>query len=364
MHVPFVDLKAQYESIKEEIDAAIQSVLDQASFVGGNIVMQFETAFADYIGIGNCIGVANGTDALEISLKALGIGKGDEVIVPALTWISTASAVNNVMAEPVFIDVLEGERTINQELIEEKITENTKAIIPVHLYGLPANMPDICELAKKYDLKIIEDCAQTHGAEINGRKVGTFGDLGTFSFYPSKNLGAYGDGGAIVSDSEELTEKCRMLSNMGQLQKHEHELIGRSSRLDNLQAAILKVKLGHLDEWNDQRIKIAEQYSANLESVSTPVIPDGFKHVFHAYVIQSRERDRLMDKLKDNDIGCAIHYPTPLPHLACYKYKNHKVGNFPVAEKLCEEIVSLPMYAELDGEEFKRVVRVLNGISL
>ncbi|MEO1255876.1 MAG: DegT/DnrJ/EryC1/StrS family aminotransferase, partial [Bacteroidota bacterium] len=213
MNIPFVDLRAQYQSIKEEIDIAIQSVIDQTSFIGGKIISEFEYDFAKYIGVSHAIGTANGTDAIEIALKSLGIGAGDEVIVPALTWISTGGAVNNVGAEPVFVDVLEDQRTIDPYLIEAKITSKTKAIIPVHLYGLPVQMDRILSIARKYDLKVIEDCAQAHGAELGGKRVGTFGDIATFSFYPGKNLGAYGDAGAIVTNSQELEEKSRMLAN-------------------------------------------------------------------------------------------------------------------------------------------------------
>ena len=359
MQVPFVDLKAQYESIKGDIDDAVQSILNQSLFVGGEVVSQFEIAFASYLGVRNCIGVANGTDALEISLKALDIGPGDEVIVPALSWISTASAVNNVGAEPVFVDVLADERTINSELVAEKITENTKAIIPVHLYGLPARMHEICEVAKKYGLKVIEDCAQAHGAEINGKKVGTFGDLSVFSFYPSKNLGAFGDAGAIVTDSERLKEKCRLISNLGQPKKNDHVILGRNSRLDALQAAVLKVKLAHLDNWIKYRNEVAKWYNTQLGSVVKPLVPEGLKHVYHLYVIQSPRRDDLMNKLREGDIGYALHYPTPLPHLKSYAYKTHVTGDFPNAEKLCAEVLSLPMYAELTEEEVEQVSEVL-----
>ena len=360
MHVPFVDLKAQYESIKEEIDDAIKSAIDKTFFVGGDIIDEFVTAFANYIGVKHCIGVANGTDALEISLKALGVGPGDEVIVPALTWVSTALAVNNVGAEPVFIDVLEQERTINPGLIESKITSRTKAIIPVHLYGLPAYMSEICAVAKKNHIKVIEDCAQAHGADIAGKKVGSFGDLATFSFYPSKNLGAYGDAGAIVSDSGELSSRCRALSNLGQEKKHDHKLIGRNSRLDSLQAAILKVKLKHLDEWIEKRMEVAAWYEESLTNASKPIVPAGFKHVFHLYVIQNSNRDDLFTRLSSHNIGSEIHYPKPLPFVGSYEYKKHLIGDFPIAERLCSEILSLPMYAELERKNIHKIADVVN----
>ncbi len=348
MKIPFVDLKAQYVSIKEDIDAAIQSAIDQTSFIGGEVIADFESEFAKYIGISHCVGMANGTDAIEIALKALGIKEGDEVIVPALTWVSTSGAVNNVGAEPVFVDVLEDERTINPALIEEKITNRTKAIIPVHLYGLPARMYELVEIANKHDLKIIEDCAQAHGAELNNKRVGTFGDIATFSFYPGKNLGAYGDAGAVVTNESELAQKCRMLANHGQLQKHDHKVIGGNSRLDTIQAAILKAKLPHIEMWTESRIRVANSYNKKLALVEKPMVPERVRHVFHLYVIRSKKRNELMNMLKGENIGCAIHYPNPLPHLESYKYKNHKVGDFPIAEKLCDEILSLPIYPELD----------------
>lgn len=359
MSIPFVDLKDQYESIKDEIDVAIASVIDETAFIGGEVIEDFEQDFANYVGVKHCIGVANGTDAIEIALKALGIGEGDEVIVPALTWISTAGAVNNVGAEPVFVDVLEDERTLNPELIEGKISNKTKAIIPVHLYGLPARMDQILAIAKKHNLKVLEDCAQAHGAEVDGKRVGTMGDISTFSFYPGKNLGAYGDAGAIVTNDNKLTETCRMLSNHGQLKKHDHQIIGRNSRLDTIQAAVLKAKLPHLESWTERRIKVAKWYDEKLEGVTKPIIPDGMRHVFHLYVIQSPNRDEMMAKLKEVNIGCAIHYPTPLPHLKSYSYQGHKAGDFPIAEKLSSQILSIPMFAEMSEEEVDWVCEIL-----
>lgn len=360
MSIPFVDLKAQYESIKEEIDLAIASVISETSFIGGEKVISFEADFADYIGTKNCIGVANGTDAIEIALKAIGVGEGDEVIVPALTWVSTAGAVNGVGAEPVFVDVLEDERTINPDLIADKITPRTKAIIPVHLYGLPARMSAIMEIAKKHDLYVIEDCAQAHGAEFNGQRVGTFGEIATFSFYPGKNLGAYGDAGAVVTNRDDVAETCRMLANHGQLTKHDHRIIGRNSRLDTMQAAILQAKLPNAESWTESRIQVAKWYSEKLASVRKPVTPENMRHVFHLYVIQSNQRDELMNRLKEVNIGCAIHYPTPIPHLKSYAYKKHPMGEFPVAEKLCDEILSLPMFAELTEAEVDWICEILN----
>lgn len=355
MGVPFADLKAQYNSIKKEIDEAIASCIENTSFIGGKVIGEFENDFADYSGANFCIGCANGTDALEIALKALGVGPGDEVIVPALTWISTAGAVNNVGAEPVFVDVIESERTLDPLQIEAKITNKTKAIIPVHLYGLPARMDDIMQIASKYGLKVIEDCAQAHGATYQARKVGTIGDIATFSFYPGKNLGAYGDAGGIVTNDAILAETCKMLSNHGQLKKHQHQIIGRNSRLDTLQAAILKAKLPYMDQWIKGRNRVANWYGERLEGVMKPIVPVGSGHVYHLYVIQSENREENMLNLKEANIGFAIHYPTPLPHLECYDYKDHKEGEFPVAEKLCKEILSLPIYPEMAQSQIEEV---------
>ena len=360
MSIPFVDLKAQYESIRQEITDAITGVIDQTSFIGGKVIQEFEKAYAEYIGIDHCVSVANGTDAIEIALKALGIGEGDEVIVPALTWISTAGAVSNVGAEPVFIDILEEERTINPDLIKERITSKTKAIIPVHLYGLPARMGQIMAIAKQHNLRVLEDCAQAHGAQISGKTVGTFGDIATFSFYPGKNLGAYGDAGCIITNDEGLSTTCRMLSNHGQVKKHDHRIIGRNSRMDTMQAAILKAKLPHLEEWTEARIKVANRYDGRLQSVKKPIIPADMRHVFHLYVIQSESRDEVMQKLEEVNIGFSIHYPTPLPHLKSYSYQGHKKGDFPIVERLCNQILSLPIYPEITEEQVNKVCEVVN----
>lgn len=360
MSVPFVDLKVQYESIKDEIDDAIATVINQTSFIGGALINAFEEDFAGCIGMKHCVGVANGTDAIEIALQALGIGPGDEVLVPALTWISTAGAVNNVGAEPVFVDVLPNERTIDPSLIAAKITSKTKAMIPVHLYGLPARMDELMLIAESYGLKVLEDCAQAHLATVNGQQVGTFGDAATFSFYPGKNLGAYGDAGCIVTNQDEVANTSRMIANHGQVSKHDHRIIGRNSRLDTMQAAILKAKLPYLSGWTTARNQVAKWYNAGLTNVIKPEVPTHMAHVFHLYVIQSDRRDELMAKLKGEKIGCAIHYPNPLPFLKSYAYKAHQEGEFPIAEKLCGEIISLPMYAELREDQVESICEIVN----
>lgn len=362
MSIPYVDLKAQYDSIKNEIDAAIESCIVNTSFIGGEVIGEFEEDFAAFAGAAHCVGCANGTDAIEIALKALGIGPGDEVLVPALTWISTAGAVNNVGAEPVFVDVDPDTRNMDPMQLESKINKQTRAIIPVHLYGLPADMPAIMSIAKKYGLKVIEDSAQAHGAQINGRKIGSFGDIATFSFYPGKNLGAYGDAGGIITNDADLAKICKMMTNHGQPKKHVHEMIGRNSRLDTMQAAILKAKLPHLNRWTEGRIKNAEKYNSLLAEVKTPTVPEGYRHVYHVYAIQSERRAEVKAALDAESIGNTIHYPTPLPLVKSFAYKGHKKGEFPNAEKLCSEILSIPMFSELTEDQINQVARVINQI--
>ncbi|MDC8830482.1 DegT/DnrJ/EryC1/StrS family aminotransferase [Alteromonas gilva] len=361
MSIPFVDLKAQYASIKSDIDLAIAGVINNTSFIGGPIVTEFEEAFADYLGIDHCVGCANGTDAIEIALQALGVGAGDEVIVPANSWISTAEAVNAVGAEPVFVDYLENEYTLDPALTELAITNKTKAIIPVHLYGLPARMPELLKVAQTHQLKIVEDCAQAHGARIADQKVGTFGDIATFSFYPGKNLGAYGDAGGIVTSDRLLAQRCRMIGNHGQLSKHDHRILGRNSRLDTLQAAILKAKLPFLEQWVRQRNQVAQWYGQYLnKSVTRQITPDGYRHVYHLYVIRTAKRAHLMNALDKSNIGYSVHYPTPLPFIEAYAYQNKSEEDFPVASKLADEIISLPIFPEMTEKQVQTVAEIVN----
>lgn len=357
MQVPFVDLKAQYLSIKNEIDDAIAQILQNTSFVGGTHVAQFEQAFAEYIGTKHCITCGNGTDSLEILLKAMGVGVGDEVIVPAVSWISTSESVSTVGATPIFVDIEPDYYTIDSAKIEEKITEKTKAIVPVHLYGQPANMPAIMAIANKYNLKVMEDCAQAHGASIDEKTVGTWGHCASFSFYPGKNLGAYGDAGAMITNDDELAEKARRIANHGQLKKHDHQIEGRNSRMDALQAAILSVKLVHLEQWTKARIGNANQYNKLLANAAIvlPKTRTNTRHVFHLYVARSAERDKLKEYLKTKDVATGIHYPTALPLLPCYNMFNYKVEDFPVATQYQNEILSLPMFAELTNEQIEYV---------
>jgi Predicted pyridoxal phosphate-dependent enzyme apparently involved in regulation of cell wall biogenesis len=361
--VPFVDLKTQYHNIKGEITEAVNNVMEDSAFIGGKYVEKFESEFAKFCGAKFCIGVGNGTDAIFIALKMLGIGPGDEVITAANSFIATSEAISLTGARVVFCDVSETTRNINPDLIEEKITDKTKAIVPVYLYGQPADMDRIVEIAKKNNLYIVEDCAQAHGAEYKGKGAGTFGEVSCFSFYPGKNLGAYGDGGAIITDNENLAEKIRMYANHGRSAKYDHEFEGVNSRLDGMQAAILSVKLKHIKKWNSMRNSNARIYNEKLKGVGdiiTPMIYDDRGHVFHLYVIRTMERDRLKKFLADNDISSGIHYPIALPNLKAYSYLKHKPEDFPVSSKLQNEILSLPMYPELTEEQIDYISNLIS----
>lgn len=361
MEIVFVDLKAQYKSIKNKIDQAIAKILNNTSFIGGIKVKEFETKFAEYIGTKHAIGCANGTDAIEIALEALGVGSGDEVLVPAYTWVSTASAVSRVGAEPVFIDVHADYYTIDTELIEQAISSKTKAIIAVHFYGLPADMPAINKIAEKNSLLVIEDCAQAHGAMIGKQMVGTFGDIATFSFYPGKNLGAFGDGGAILTNDDKLAHKCRIISGLGQDGKHNHVLAGKNSRLDSLQAAILSVKLPMLEEWTARRRWVARLYNQKLDELEVKVqrIPTDYKHVYHLYVIQVERRDELKIFLAENGVQTQIHYPKPLNQFNFFKHS----GTQKVSDAMSDRLLSLPMYAEMKEEQIDYVVKLIKKFS-
>ena len=359
MNIPFVDLKAQYNSIKEEIDTAIQNVINETAFIQGKYVQKFEDEYADAYHVKHVISCANGTDAIYITLKALGIGPGDEVLTVANSWISTSETITHAGARMVFVDIDPDYYTIDPEKIEEKITEKTKAIIPVHLYGHPANLSEIMAIAKNHNLKVIEDCAQAHFAQWNGQNVGTIGDAGTFSFFPGKNLGAYGDAGCIVTNNDELAVKARMFANHGALKKHFHEFEGINSRLDGLQAAILSIKLKYIHNWTEFRIHHAATYNELLsssENIVTPLTHEDAKHVFHLYVIRTDKRVELRSHLKQSGVSTGIHYPTALPFLKAYEHLGHVPADFPVAYEYTGNILSLPMFPELTVEAIQKVV--------
>lgn len=367
MLIPFVDLKAQYQNIKSEINQAIQSVIDETAFIRGKYVAEFEKVYAEKYGVKHCISVANGTDAIYITLKALGIGSGDEVITVANSWISTSETISQVGAKPVFVDIEPRYYTIDASKIEEKITPRTKAIIPVHLYGQPAEIDVIKTICDKHSLYLLEDCAQSHFAEYMGQKVGTFGIAGTFSFYPGKNLGAYGDAGAIVTSDDDLAKKITMFANHGALKKHHHEMEGINSRLDGLQAAILLAKLPYIHEWNYKRYEHSMLYNKLLKEVGgliTPEVRTDATHIFHLYVIRTQKRDELQQYLDEKGIQTAIHYPVALPFMKAYSYLNHKPQDFPVAFQCQREILSLPMYPELLPDQITYIVKSINDFSL
>ena len=363
MHIPFVDLKAQYQSIKTDIDNAISRVIEETAFIGGTYVKKFDREFAEAYKVKHCIGCANGTDAIYILLKMLGIGAGDEVITTAGSWISTSETIGQTGATPVFVDIEPDYFTIDADLVEKKITPRTRAIIPVHLYGQMADMNKLSALCKKYNLYLLEDCAQSHFSALDGRTAGTWGIAGTLSFYPGKNLGAYGDAGAIITNDDELAQKCRMYANHGALVKHQHQMEGINSRLDGMQAAILSAKLPYIQDWTDKRIKNASLYDKALQSIkciTIPLVRPGSKHTFHLYVIKTERRDELAAYLKTKGIETAIHYPTPLPFLPAYRHLGYKPNDFPVAEDCRDKILSLPMYPELTQSAIEYVAENIN----
>ena len=354
MQIQLNDLKRQHSLLKTEIDDAISSVIESCQFIGGKRVSNFENEFAAFNQVKHCIGCANGTDALEIALQALNIQPHDEVLVPSITWISTAGAVRNMGGVPVFVDVDENS-LIDFADAKSKITPKTKGIIPVHLFGLPIDMNAVLDIARESNLFVIEDCAQAHGAEINRQKVGTFGDIGIFSFYPGKNLGAFGDAGGIITNNDTLDESCRMIRNHGQKKKFDFLSIGRNSRLDTLQAAILSVKLKHLDDWTTKRIEVAKKYKKQLSDlpITLPTISNGVKHVYHLYVIQSDNRDALKEHLEGKGIQTAIHYPSSLPFTETFK--SNTPGIFSQAERFTKRCLSIPMFPEITDDEIKFV---------
>ncbi|MBI2596880.1 DegT/DnrJ/EryC1/StrS family aminotransferase [Candidatus Daviesbacteria bacterium] len=355
--ISFVDLKRQYRENKTEIDLAIKHVLDSTHFILGEEVEQFEKEFAEFIGVKYAVSVGSGLSALELGVRSLEIGQGDEVLVPVNTYIASASAVSLVGATPVLVDCLEDTFNIDAEKAEKLITEKTKAIMPVHLYGQVADMEKVLRLAKKHKLYVIEDACQAHGASIRSKMAGGFGIISAFSFYPGKNLGAYGDGGIVTTNNKTIVDKIRMFRNYGQKEKYKHLLLGGNSRLDNLQASILLVKLKKLRLWNAKRLENAKLYNKSLDDlpIITPKIFPNYNHTFHLYVIRVKDREKLMKYLSSAGIPTQMHYPIPIHLQPAYKELGYKKGDFPVAEKLASEILSLPMFPELKSSEIKYI---------
>lgn len=367
MNVPFLDLKAQYLPIKDEIQSALNKVLEQTAFAGGPFVAQFEKEFAEFCQAEHCVGVGSGTDALWLALLALGVGPGDEVITVPDTFIATAEAITYCGATPVFVDVDEKTYNMDPNKLEHYLATCTlgpeprrlpKAIIPVHLFGQTADMDPILEIAKKYGLSVVEDACQAHGALYRGKPAGSMGTAGCFSFYPGKNLGAYGEAGAVTTNNAELATKMRMIRDHGQEKKYYHGCIGWNARMDGFQGAILSVKLKYLPSWNDGRRKNAALYSSLLSGSDAIIMPkemDYAKHVYHIYAIRTKNRDELIAKLGEKGVNCGIHYPVPIHLQNAYQSLGLKMGSFPVAEKVASEFVSLPMFAELTEEQIRYV---------
>jgi dTDP-4-amino-4,6-dideoxygalactose transaminase len=358
--IPFNDLGPLHRLLADEIGAATQRVLSSAWYILGPEVEAFEAAFAAYHGVAFAVGVASGTDAIELALRAAGIGAGDEVVTVAHSAVATVCAVERAGATPVLVDVDPATYTMDPAAAEAAITSRTRALLPVHLYGQPANLTALVDLAARHNLLLIEDCAQAHGARFGDRFVGTFGHMAAFSFYPTKNLGAYGDGGAVITNDWEYATRLRRLRNYGQTKRYYHVERGINSRLDELQAAILRVKLSHLDEQNTIRRELAQSYAQCLQGVVTPVVPDGIYHVYHLYVIRHPRRDALMEALKQRGVGTLIHYPVPIHRQEGYADLGYPPGSLPVTERLATEILSLPMYIGLDRSQIETVATAIN----
>jgi dTDP-4-amino-4,6-dideoxygalactose transaminase len=363
MKVPFLDLKAQYSSIRDEINSAIQEVLDSCAFAGGPFVQKFEEEWAAYCGVKHAVGVGNGTDALWLSLLALGVGRGDEVITVASTFFATAEAISLAGATPVFVDIEDKHYTMDPELVEAAIASRTRAVVPVHLFGQTADLNPIMEISRKHGLHVIEDACQAHGATYYGSKAGSIGDAAAFSFYPGKNLGAYGEAGAVTTKDDQVAAKIKMLRDHGQSKKYYHDLIGWNARMDGLQAAVLCVKLRHLDAWNEKRRQWASLYDRELGNVDGIVIPAAQacgQSIYHVYAIRVQHRDAVVAALQAEGIGCAIHYP-----LAVHEQKGFATlaaRSLPVTEKCAREFLSLPIYAEMQEKQVKDVCGALKKI--
>jgi len=361
--IQMLNLKKQYESISQEVQDAVSAVLESTAYILGPRVKEFEAKVAEYVGVSDGIGVANGTDALHLSVKALGISEGDEVITTPFTFFATTEAILYERAKPVFVDIDPETYCIDVARIEEKITPRTKAIMPVHMFGHPADMKAIMDIASKHGLMVIEDCAQSIGAHINGKKTGSFGNTGCFSFYPSKNLGAFGDGGLITLNDREVAESILKFRNHGSAGGYLHEVVGINSRLDELQAAILLVKLRHLDEYNALRRQWAARYTSLLDKVvKCPVERPGCHHVYHQYTIRHPERDRIKGMLAKEGIASNVYYPIPVHLQPALADMGLKKGSIPEAEKASEEVLSLPIFPELDEPSVEKIAGIISGV--
>jgi dTDP-4-amino-4,6-dideoxygalactose transaminase len=362
MKVPLVDLKRQYARIKTEIKEAIDNVLESGEYMLGENVRKFEEEFANYCGVKYGVGVNSGTDALTLSLQAIGIKPGDEVITVPNSFVSTANCIVFCGAKPVFVDVEPDTLNLDPEKLKSAITEKTKAIIVVHMHGHSADMDAIKDIAERRNIYIVEDACQAHGALYKGKKVGSFGDIACFSFYPTKNLGGYGDGGMVVTNNEELADKVRSLRNYGRVAPYIYRILGYNSRLDELQAALLRVKLKYLDVWNEERrrnAKIYSQYLSEFPEIRIPIEKEYAKHVYWVYVIRTKHRDKLQNFLNKNGVETMIHYPVPIHLQECYSYLGLAEGSFPVTERASKEMLSLPMFPELTEEEIEYVVQTI-----
>ena len=359
--IPLVDLKAQYQSIRAEVDAAMQQVLASTAFILGPEVRQFEEAFAGFCGAAFCVGVSSGTAALELALRSLGVGPGDEVITVAHTFIATAEAISAVGAQPVFVDIDPLTYTMHPGALESAITQATRALIPVHVYGQPADMTAIGEIAAAYRLAVIEDAAQAHGATWAGRSAGALADMACFSFYPGKNLGAYGDAGAVTTDDAALAEQVRLLRNHGRRSKYLHDQVGFGERLDTLQAAVLAAKLPHLSDWTERRRRLARRYDELLTDCDLvlPHVAAEANPAWHLYVVRTPQRDRLLDHLRQHGVEAGIHYPTPLHLQPAYSQLGYRRGDLPVTEAVADTCLSLPLYPEMSDSQQDRVVELV-----
>lgn len=359
MQISIIDLAKNHQALAEEVEAVVQEVLRSGWYILGKEVQAFEEAFADYHAVKHAIAVANGTDAIELALRAWEIGVGDEVITVAHTAVPTVTAIERAGAKPVLVDINMDTYLIDVQAVEKAINKKTKAIIPVHLYGHPAPLEPLQEISQKHNLLLLEDCAQAHGAQYKGQLVGTFGQMTAFSFYPTKNLGAYGDAGAIITNDDVLANRLKRLRNYGQEARYHHIERGVNSRMDDLQAAILRVKLPYLDVHNNFRRQLAALYTQSLKTVKCPIEQTGMKHVYHLYVIRHPQRDALQDFLKQHDVQTAIHYPIPIHRQQGYQDLGYKAGSFPVTEFISNEILSLPLHIQMLAAEQERVINLI-----